>query len=600
MTMKMPSLVAAGVLTAAVAATTQPVRLQEQVRDQTRPVLTGTAVVAGTVVADDETRVPLRRALVTLARAGGEDMRHAPTGDDGTFVFGALPAGTYTLGAAKGGFIAMSYGAPKPGMPGRSIVVGEGERYEAEPIALMRGAVIAGRLVDGSGRPVSGAAVQVSQFVTVGGERRRRLGAGASGSSATNDHGEYRIHGLLPGEYIVYANVSSVAFHSNVTAAEIAWAQQAETARTPAPAAGRPYTRAPTLFPGVANEAAASPIALARGEERTGVDFPLQDVPVARLSGTVTGPDGRSVEGVVIERTVKTRPRFLSAYTEATRSGPDGAFRFNGVSPGDHTLLTLGRPSAAPTASPDMTRAGVTPVTAGPFTHWGLADVSVAGTDVSDVALRMQPGVTVSGQFVLRGSTARPDLTRARVQLMPAEAGAGVPRGLAANADAEGHFRIEGGVPGRYRVTVSAMPAWFLQSAMLGDRDVVDVPLEIRPGGDVAGLTITLVDSQTELSGTLTDAAGRPVSQLYVLVFSADRSHWEFESRRAVSARARDNGGYVIAGLPPGEYYLCALTEVDTTRQASDPSYFEELVQAAIKITLAEGEKRRQDLRVGG
>jgi hypothetical protein len=43
---------------------------------------------------------------------------------------------------------------------------------------------------------------------------------------------------------------------------------------------------------------------------------------------------------------------------------------------------------------------------------------------------------------------------------------------------------------------------------------------------------------------------------------------------------------------------LCALTEIDTDLRF-DSIYLEQLIPSAVKITLGEGEKKRQDLQVG-
>jgi hypothetical protein len=141
--------------------------------------------------------------------------------------------------------------------------------------------------------------------------------------------------------------------------------------------------------------------------------------------------------------------------------------------------------------------------------------------------------------------------------------------------------------------------AWTVRSATLGERDVLDTPFDVRPGDAISGLTITLTDAASELGGAITDASGKAVSQLYVLVFSTDKSQWDFASRRTMSMRASDAGAYSFKGLPPGEYFLCALTEIDTARVSADPSYLEELAAASIKLTLGESEKKRQDLRIG-
>jgi uncharacterized protein (DUF2141 family) len=567
----------------------------QQTRDAARFVFQGTGVVTGTVVLDDAKRPPLRRALVTLTRPNIEDIRTTATDDQGRFAFRDLPAGTFALSASKGGFIGMSYGAPKPGMPGQSIVLAEGETYSASPIALIRGAVIAGRLLDRSGGPVAGARIEVVQFVTIAGERRRRVTPGAPARTTTNDHGEYRIHGLPPGEYLVFADVPPTQARVDVTAAELAWVNQPIG---PAPAATRPHTYAPTLFPGVGAESLATPVTVARGEERLGIDITLQYIPVGRINGTVTEPGGRPAAGVSVQRTAKTSGDILPVYFDSTSTAADGSFTLMNVPAGDWVLTTRGGPPDPNPSSESGIRAslGIAPMTTA---WWGSSEVTAAGADVAGIAIRMQPGMTFSGQFVMNGSAPRPEPARLRVSFSPALSGAGVPRGMLATADGEGRFRIEGVVPGRYRLQVPApAPPWSVRSAMLGDRDLIDVPFEIKPGQDIAAVTITLTDSQSELAGRLTDAAARP-AQLYVLVFSTDRTFWGTASRRVASARSRDDGEYTITGLPPGEYFLCALTEIDSTRQTSDPSYFEDLAPAAIKITVGEGERKRQDLRVG-
>jgi hypothetical protein len=82
-------------------------------------------------------------------------------------------------------------------------------------------------------------------------------------------------------------------------------------------------------------------------------------------------------------------------------------------------------------------------------------------------------------------------------------------------------------------------------------------------------------------------------------MFPVDRTYWTDGSRRIVSARADVKGVYTIGGLPPGEYYVCALTLLDRSQQY-DASFLEQLVAASIKITLGEGETKTQSLRVGG
>ena len=108
-----------------------------------------------------------------------------------------------------------------------------------------------------------------------------------------------------------------------------------------------------------------------------------------------------------------------------------------------------------------------------------------------------------------------------------------------------------------------------------------------------------MTDRPTEFSGHVLDSASRPVTEFAVVVFSVDSAHWKAGSRRVVQARPGSDGLFVFSGLPPGDYYVCAVTDVEAA-QLADGSFLQQLVPSSFRITLAEGEKKRQDMRIGG
>ncbi|HEX5071049.1 MAG TPA: carboxypeptidase-like regulatory domain-containing protein [Vicinamibacterales bacterium] len=554
----------------------------------------GTASVRGIVVTDDDARAPLRRSTVILTRTGIEDIRMAATDDAGAYSFDRLPAGSYTLSAAKAAFISMSYGAPKAGMPGSSIALVDGQIFAAKPIALMRGAVIAGRLTDPSGRPVIGS-VRADQIVTVNGVRQRRSSTGATAASRSNAHGDYRLYGLLPGEYAVSATLSPLSVEGEMSADELAALARGAGPLKPR----RAVIPAPTLFPGTADPSAFVAVKVSRAEERTGVDFSVQYLPVARVSGTVAGLDGRPAANAMVLCQFKEPNAVLPPNgVPIGLTTADGLFSCSGLLPGSYRLYgRMTQPvrvdAQAPAGSPAQRAAQA----------WGWADVTVAGQDISDVAIRVQPGLAVTGRIVLKSAdpSIAFDFSRFQIRLTPVN-----PISPAAPANAaiaaDGTFEISGVVPDTYRLSVntgglSGAGPWTLRSAVIGDgeKDLADQPFEVTQ--PMAGLTVTLTDAPAELSGVITDGAGRPGPQLYVFAFPQDKSLWLPNARRVMSARSTDTGAYRLAGLPPGEYYVCALTELDTALQ-TDPTYLEQLIPASFKITLGEGEKKRQDLAI--
>src|SRR4029079_14504062 len=116
-----------------------------------------TALLAGRVTTDDANGAPVRRAIVTLAGTGTPAGVRLATDSDGRFAFPDLPAGRYTLTAEKPGFVKTFYGSTRPGRgPTAPIVLAAGERQSSIAIALVRGAVIAGTVVDENGSPLSG------------------------------------------------------------------------------------------------------------------------------------------------------------------------------------------------------------------------------------------------------------------------------------------------------------------------------------------------------------------------------------------------------------------------------------------------------------
>jgi uncharacterized protein (DUF2141 family) len=300
----------------------------------------------------------------------------------------------------------------------------------------------------------------------------------------------------------------------------------------------------------------------------------------------------------------------LGGGMNTARVQEDGTFSFTNVAPGQYVLQARqnrggrggGRrgqagPGAAGAAGG---AAGTQP--APPEVLWGESPVFVDGHPVNGVSVTMQAGMKVSGHVVFEGVPPPTDLTRVRVALAPGTPSQGLDlaQNTPANLDATGNFTIAGVAPGRYTVRVQGqVQNATLKSAMTGGRDILDFPLEVRPNQDVADLTLTMANQTQELSGTLTDALNMPATAYTVIVFSADTKFWTPQSRRIVSARPGTDGRYIVRNLPPGEYFLAAVTDAEPG-EWFDPKFLEQLRPASAHVTLAPNDKKVQDLRLGG
>ena len=156
-------------------------------------------------------------------------------------------------------------------------------------------------------------------------------------------------------------------------------------------------------------------------------------------------------------------------------------------------------------------------------------------------------------------------------------------------------------MPGRYRLGAAVSgptgQQWMLQSIVAGERDVTDLPFEV-PDGSVPPLTVTFTDRVSELSGTLTDATGRPAPGYFVIVASAIREYWLPGSRRIVSGLPDVNGRFVFRALPPGDYRVAVTTDL-VQSDLADRNALVEMMNQSTPVTIGVGEKKVFDIRLG-
>lgn len=596
---------------------------------------TGTATVTGVVVSADPTPQPLRRAIVTVSGAGQPLGRSAITDDEGRFAIGSLPAGRVTATAVKRGYVPGAYGATRPGRPGTPLTIAAGQ-MAAVTIILGRAAVITGTIRDERGLPLPGLRV----FAI---DAHRPIAPQPNAGEAgvlTDDRGVYRLYDLAPGEYLVTATPT------DAVTGEIAWRSDTETdavlARLQArrgranalQAAPGPSmtaeTLAPIYYPGTAVLGDAGRLSLAAGDVRDGVDFVMRAVPVTTIEGVVVSVEGALPASVEMSINPGATLRFFALASVnpqlVQRPGADGRFKYTTVTPGRYTIAV--RASATVPSGPGGRGrgGGVTMISgtsqaiegrgsASPDTLYALEEVEVSGFPKSGVTLQLQRGSRLAGRVVFDASTqiAPADLTSLRVTLQPVSSSTSTVAGTTigttytsiqnATVRADGTFEFVGLAPGRYRAQVTVPPpvqqSWWLRSAVVAGRDVLDTALDVTLGSDFSGMVMTLTDRRSELSGTLTTVTGLPAPEYFVIVMPADPALRTAGSRRVTSARPATDGAFTFADLPAGDYLLVALTDVDPNEWQT-PEFLTTAAAGGVPVRIAEGEKKVQNLRLGG
>ena len=584
----------------------------QQPRDGVRPATSGSSRLAGVVVTDERTPRPVRRAIVTIAGSALGMSRSTITDDNGGFVFDGLPAGRFTVTAARRAYLTSAFGASYPGDAGTPITLTDANRVEDVRIVLPKGAVLTGVITDSAGTPIPALSVTVYRVSEASFER--------AGEDVTDDRGIYRVYGLRPGEYMVAAaprvsGTGGIGVRSERevdallsalqrrTSGATTTARPGETGADPTQSpAERPYDFAQFYYPGTAVPAEATRIPVAAGDERGNLDFSVGVVPTATITGSVTGLDGQPAPDVQLSVVPLGPPVTILAgvgMTGPARTGPDGSFTRSNVTPGTYRILAR-RMAAAPPRAGTFTASA--PVAGrGATAEWAMTEVTVNGDDIQGISLTLQPGLQLAGRIVFEGTSEIPrSLSAVRVTLTPATTSARTINVAPVPAKADGTIEITNLLPGSYQFGLT-LPAdiaehWWLRSATSGGRDVLDVPLELSAGAQ-PHVVFTLSDRRPSLSGVVHDTNDRPTAAVTVLVFSADRAHWRRGSRRVHLVRPATDGAYRVTDIPPGEYLIASVPRV-TSEVWHEPAFLERLAPNAARVVIGEGEQKTHDVRL--
>jgi hypothetical protein len=265
-------------------------------------------------------RVTLLMVVDVPGGTFGRRPRQSITDANGAFGFEGVQPGQYTLSVDKTGFA--SYPDVLGDGPPERLTVNTNLEDLQLRIALKKGAVIAGRILNAAGEPEGN--LQVSALKRT--DKAGPIGFAQVGNAPTNDLGEFRIAGLPSGEYRIVASAQRQGPFDVI-----------ETGAT---------TLAPTFFPGTLDHAAASTVTLVSGQAVTGIEFAIATVAAFRVSGVVVDQTGRPSPRAIITLIPNIRSSAFFMPTMAV-AGDDGAFEIGQVLPGAYRISANANEGAA-------------------------------------------------------------------------------------------------------------------------------------------------------------------------------------------------------------------------------------------------------------
>jgi hypothetical protein len=526
--------------------------------------LKGTAILRGYVVAA-ETGSPVRRAMVrAFATTGGMGGGGVTSTDaDGRFELRDMPAGSYNISVSKAGYVTMQYGQRRPNQGGGTLLeVRDGQLVEKIAFSLPRGGVITGRVTDEYGDPIAGAQVNALQYRFMGGGRRLTPAGGGS----TDDLGNFRIFGLAPGEYFV----------SGVMRSPMMMGGPGMTTTTT-------EGYAPTYFPGTPSPAQGQRVTVRAAQETTNVSFALSVTRLVSISGRVMTAASEPVVQAMVRLAPADRSEMGMMMMGGGFTRADGSFQIGGVTPGSYSVMVMPR---------DFNNAS--------SVEFGQARVTVGTDNIENVLIVTSRGATLRGSIVTEDQQllpVRPQQVNAFAR--PVEPEVMMPMGGGpARVHEDWTFEMTGLAERRIiGASVAEGGDWLVKAVYHNGIDITDAGLEFTPGQDVDGVQIVFTNRRTEVTGLITDDRGKPSLDATVIAFSQDVRRWTSASRYVRTARSTQDGRYTLRGLPPDDYFIAIVRDIEPG-QWQDPEYLETLRDSALRISIAEGESRAQDLKL--
>jgi hypothetical protein len=533
----------------------------------------------------------------------------ATTDSNGRFTIPGVPVGNVTVRAQLQGYFGPAVGGGYPAIVSTNATVASDKAADVH-LALIPGGTISGRVFDPAGKALSDIPVQALRRAYNNGIPT----LGIVNLKSTDDHGDYRLYRLPPGEYFLLASPQRLpnAFSNGAsTSSEVPTA---------------------TLYPGTVDSSAAVPIVLHGGDEITGINIPVKTAVTSTISGKIiVSVQADQVNSDAIQRgnVPAAVPSVMLARREnlgldigvgggsSTFKPDDGTFVFRNVPSGSYVVVARLPVTANNGWGPQNTPERAT----GPIA-FGRTPVVVNGSDVKDVTVIVHKGVDLSGTLIVDG---RPAAASVRISLQADDGGLNLdgPTSNTLNQisifnpmiETGGAFKIPLLPEGRYRIQVS-----FGAAGNTGGRGQAPAPAapsapplpatsylaDVRQGGNSVydnGLAIgsqasepieILVNTNAgSVQGVVLGPDQKPVPSMLVVLVPPEGRRQNPALYR--TARTDTQGHFIINTVPPGPYTLFAWESV-LTGAWQNAEFLRSYADRGVPVSVSAAERANVDV----
>ena len=475
--------------------------------------------IKGRVLSDGQA-VPNASVSVSTVNSPRQS-RAVPTNDNGDFEVKGLEPGMYRVQANAPAYVSL------PADPDQEIH----RAGDSVTLNMIKGGVISGRVVTANNDPVVAVRVRALRVRDLNGRRPARLDI--SSERLTDDRGAFRIFGLIPGSYVVYAGGRGFS----------------------GTGANAYDNDAPTFAPSSTRDTAEE-IAVASGEERT-IDIRYRATSGHAVSGNVNLAIASNSPWIQVNlaRIIDSKLDLGASTFQNERAK---GFAFQGVPDGDYLIWTGYTSRASEQLLSEPKR------------------ITVKGADVTGIELLVRPLASVSGVVLLEPSTIAEckdkwrlsfeetilSLVRSQPPAKDQQVEPPVYGSSQASPDAAGSFQLRNVAAGQYNFnTRISARYWYLRSVTQpAAKDSIDLArntLALKPGDRVSGLKVTVAEGAASISGQVELPEERRAGQVVFYVVPAEKDKAD-EVLRHFAAPVADDGSFTIDHIPPGQYWTLA------------------------------------------
>ena len=281
------------------------------------------ARIEGTLV-DDLYLRPLKRGYIVLKPTGAGRALSGETDEAGRFTIENVDPGAYTIEARRDGYISANWGRRGGIRMPRIFSLFAGQEMRDLTFRLEPWGVIEGRIRFDDGEAAFGVPVILYRKHYY----RGRLMYQQSGSTRTNDRGEYRVPGLAPGAYIIAAIYNKPVKPKN---------PDSEPGEIPA----SEWSYATTYFTSGRSLADAIPVKLESGRELSGLDIYLGLVRAIRVKMLVNDSCAGELSSKAVVQLYRMDENGNPVVpVNAEIEGRGGVFTIRGLGPGQYLVTS--------------------------------------------------------------------------------------------------------------------------------------------------------------------------------------------------------------------------------------------------------------------